>query len=181
MRRRVHAVIYWGRLWGAMVVGTLPSHTLRDAYYRQVLRVDLPRTSIIYWGARFFGHGGLTIGHHSIVGDHAFLDSRRGLVIGDNVSIASEVRIWTAEHDIDADGLPTTGAPVTIGNLCFIGSRVTILPGVTIGEGVVVGSGAVVTKDLPPWTVCFGVPARPVRARQPRSYELSTVERALFQ
>ncbi|WP_084142688.1 acyltransferase [Cellulomonas cellasea] len=181
MRRRVHAVVYWGLLWCATVVGNVPSHTLRNAFYRHVLKITLPRTSIVYWGARFFGRGGLVIGHHTIVGDHAFLDSRRGLTIGNNVNIASELRVWTAEHDVDVPGLPTTGAPVTIGDLCFIGSRVTILPGVTIGEGVVVGAGAVVTKDLPPWTVCFGVPARPVRARARSEYTLSTSERALFQ
>lgn len=180
-RMRVHAVIYWGRLWCATVVGGVPSHTVRNAFYRHVLKIDLPRSSVIYWRARFFGYGNLTIGCHTIVGDHAFLDSRRGLTIGDNVNIASEVRIWTAEHDVDSPGLPITGAPVTIGDRCFIGSRVTILPGVTVGEGAVVGAGAVVTKDLPPWSVSFGVPAQPVRRRAQQYYELDTSERALFQ
>lgn len=181
MRKRLHAVYYWGTLWCASFVGHVPSHTLRDVFYRKALKVTLPANSIIYGGARFFGIGGLRVGEHSIVGDHAFLDMRHGISIGRDVNIASEVRIWTAEHDVDTPGIPATGAPVVIGDYCFIGSRVTILPGVSIGDGAVVGTGAVVSKSLPAWTVSFGVPARPVRAREPMTYTLSTDERALFQ
>lgn len=177
----MHAVVYWGRLLGATWVGSWPSHTLRNAFYRSVLGICLPRDSIIYWKARFFGHSGLSIGHHSIIGDGAFLDMRNGITIGDHVNIASEVRIWTAEHDIESLSLATTGGAVVISDRAFLGSRVTVLPGVTIGEGTVVGAGAVVTKDLPAWTVCFGTPARPVRERRRDEYVVSTSERALFQ
>ena len=181
MREKIHAYLYWGGLWCATVVGHIPSHTVRNWYYRRVMKISLPNDSIMYWGARFFGWGSFEIGRRTILGDHGFFDMRRGITIGDDVNIASEVRIWTAQHDIDIEGSPVEGGKVTIGDRAFIGSRVTILPGVSIGEGVVVGSGAVVTKDLPSWTVCFGVPARPVRERRVMKYELDTSERALFQ
>jgi acetyltransferase-like isoleucine patch superfamily enzyme len=51
--------------------------------------------------------------------------------------------------------------PVIIGKDVMIGANATILPGVTIGDGAVVGAGAVVTKDVPPYTTVFGVPAKP--------------------
>lgn len=143
--------------------------------------MTFPKTTIIYWGARFFGLNGIILGEHTIVGDHAFLDGRRGITVGNNVNIASEVRIWTSEHDVCSQDFATTGAPVTIGDWAFIGSRVTILPGVSIGEGAVIGAGAVVTKDIPPWTIAFGVPARPVRERPRQTYTLQTAERAWFQ
>jgi len=181
MKKTLHSVKYWGLLWLATVVGHVPFHWVRNLVYRHGLGVTLPKSSIIYWGSRFFGLRGIDIGEHTIVGDHAFLDGRRGITIGNNVNIASEVRIWTAEHDVYSADFATIGGPVRIGSWAFIGSRVTILPGVTIGEGAVIGAGAVVTKDIPPWTIAFGVPARPVRERPKQSYTLQTSERALFQ
>ena len=55
--------------------------------------------------------------------------------------------------------------PVTIGNDVWIGGNVTILPGVTIGNNVIVAAGAVVTKDVPPYTIVGGLPARTIRRR----------------
>lgn len=58
---------------------------------------------------------------------------------------------------------------VTIGHDVWIGHGVTILPGVTVGDGAVIGSGAVVTKDVAPYLIVAGVPAKPVRERFPAS------------
>lgn len=62
---------------------------------------------------------------------------------------------------------PEMGAPITIGEDCWFGGNVTVLPGVTIGPGATVGAGSVVTKDVPPYSVVAGNPARVVRAAVP--------------
>lgn len=181
MRRKLHHFKYWGTLWLVTQIGHFPSHRFRRLAYRMLLKADISRTAVVYWRARFFGIGGLSIGDNTIVGESAFLDARRGIDIGKNVNIASEVRIWTAEHDVASPSFETIGGKVRIGDWAFIGSRVTVLPGVTIGEGAVVGAGAVVTRDIPAWTIAFGVPARPAATRPRVAYNLDTSLPAWFQ
>ena len=123
----------------------------------------------------------MTIGHNSIVGDNGFLDGRFGLHIGNNVNIAGEVRIYTLEHDISSPTFGGSGGPIRIDDWVYIGTRVTILPGVTIGEGAVIASGAVVTKDVTPWTMVGGVPARFIKGRPIVKYTLDTEHKAYFQ
>ena len=61
------------------------------------------------------------------------------------------------------------GNAVSIGNDTWLGHGTTVLPGVTIGDGAIVGAGAVVTKDVAPYTIVGGVPAKPIRERFPRA------------
>lgn len=173
----------------ATLTGFIPSHTIRLFLYRYMFGVRIGRHTSIHWRAEFNNPAGITIGHNTIIGNDAFLDGRfkrenvegeskassyrnqffgkgtRPLVIGNNVSIAGEVRIYTMEHDIDSPTFSEIGAPVIIEDYAVIGTRVTILPGVTIGKGAVVASGAVVTKDVAPYTVVGGVPASYIRDR----------------
>lgn len=171
------------------LTGLIPSHTIRKFLYRHLFRVKLGRDSSIHWLARFNLPSGVEIGHNTIIGNDAFLDGRfkrvwegrenrairyikdflyprhRPLKIGNNVSIAGEVRIFTMQHDIDDPDFAEVGADVIIDDYVVIGTRVTILPGVHIGQGAVVGSGAVVTKDVLPYSVVGGVPAVHIRNR----------------
>ena len=55
--------------------------------------------------------------------------------------------------------------PVDLGPDCWIGMGVCVLPGVTVGEGCVVGAGSVVTRDLEPYSVAVGNPAKPIKSR----------------
>jgi maltose O-acetyltransferase len=68
--------------------------------------------------------------------------------------------IYSQEHDLSAEDFGAHGATVKIGNYVFIGPRAIILPGVTIGDGAVVAAGAVVTKDVEPYVIVGGVPAK---------------------
>jgi acetyltransferase-like isoleucine patch superfamily enzyme len=84
------------------------------------------------------------------------------------VLIGPNVQIYAATHPLDGavrQGTrgPELGRPVTIGSDAFIGGACVILPGVSIGEHAVVGAGSVVTRDVPPYAVVAGNPARVVR------------------
>lgn len=173
----------------ATLTGLIPSHRVRLFLYMYFFRVKIGKDSSIHWLARFNLPSGVEIGHNTIVGNDAFLDGRhfrkwagnefkpfrylrdlispqeRPLKIGNNVSIAGEVRIYTMEHDIDSPDFKEIEGPVTIDDYVVIGTRVTILPGVHVGRGAVIASGAVVTKDVPPFAVVGGVPAEFIKKR----------------
>lgn len=90
------------------------------------------------------------------------------IVIGDNATVSQGVRLCTAGHDITSRTMELTTAPITIGANAWIAGWAIVLPGVTVGEGAVVGAGTVVTKDVEPWTVVGGNPAKVIKKRELR-------------
>jgi putative colanic acid biosynthesis acetyltransferase WcaF len=68
-----------------------------------------------------------------------------------------------ASHDYRLAGFPLTSAPIRIDAHAWIAARAIVTMGVTIGEGCVIGAGSVVTADMPAWTVCAGIPCRPIK------------------
>lgn len=161
-------------------VGLFPSHTVRNLFYR-LSGIKLGKKSYIHYGARFYQPSNISIGNGTIIGDHAFIDGRAKVNIGDNVDIASEVRIYNSEHDINDENFIATISPVTIADYVFIGPRVTILPGVKIGRGAIVAAGSVVVKDIDPSTLVGGVPAKYIKDRKLTNYRYRLGRPKLFQ
>jgi maltose O-acetyltransferase len=146
--------------------GWIPSHVVRLAIYRYLLRVRIgPKTSV-HRGCRFYRAPGVEIGEHSVVNRDVLLDGRKGLRIGDKVSISEGVCIFSLDHDPSSASFENRGAPVTVEDYVFVGARAIVLPGVTVGTGAVVAAGAVVTRDVAPFTIVAGVPARPIGERR---------------
>lgn len=152
------------RLYRLTMLGYVPSHRVRNFFLRKH-GVKMAPTSSLHWRTRFFKPEGLTIGEYCTLGNDGFYDARDTITIGNCVNIAAEVRIYTREHDIDDPFFAETGGPVVIEDYAYIGTRVTIMPGVRIGYGAVVASGAVVTKDVAPYMLVGGVPAKVIRER----------------
>lgn len=108
----------------------------------------------------------VSIGNNNNINPHVLLDGRGGLTIGNNVDIARDVYIWTAQHDYNSPSYEGVTKPVVIEDYAWIASRATILPGVTVHSGGVVACGAVVTKDVPSMAIVGGVPARIIGKRE---------------
>lgn len=145
-----------------------PSHTIRNFVYRHICGLHLENNAIIYYGAEIREPSNIWIGKGSIIGDNSILDGRNGIKIGENVCFASNVRIWTEQHDHRDPWFrckTQEHGPVVIDNRAWIGSHTIILHSVHIGEGAVVAAGAVVTHDVPPYTIVAGIPAKKVGDR----------------
>lgn len=146
-------------------IGYVPSHHIRRFFYR-LFGIKIRRSSTIHMGARFYDPRNISIGEDSIIGERVVLDGRAKLIIGSHVDIASEVMIYNSEHDVDSEDFHALSSEVVIGDYVFIGPRAIILPGITVGEGAVIAAGAVVTKNVAPYEIAGGVPAKVIRERK---------------
>lgn len=114
----------------------------------------------------------ITIGNHCFFGAFLHITSTNRIVIGDNCLTGKHVTITDNSHgetDIKSLEMPplkrvfVSKGPVIIGNNVWIGDKVTILPNVTIGDGCVIAANSVVTKDIPPYSVAAGIPAKIIK------------------
>jgi acetyltransferase-like isoleucine patch superfamily enzyme len=114
--------------------------------------------------------GSITIGARCSVNPYCVLYGTGGLTIGNFVRIAAHTVIVPSMHRFDRRDLPiceqgSSADGIVIEDDVWIGAGVTILDGVRIGTGAVVAAGAVVTKDVAPFAIAGGVPARTIRQR----------------
>lgn len=116
------------------------------------------------------GGGTIELGINSVFGMFNYIDGSGTLTIGRNVRIGQHVCIYTSNHNFNrcdrpicAQGLTTK--PVVIEDDVWIGAHAVILPGVRIHHGSIVAAGAVVSRDVPPFSVVGGVPARKIKER----------------
>lgn len=163
-------------LFGAnRLIGPMPGHALRLAYYRQVLGWSIGERTSIHHGLKIFGgRGRVRIGNCTtfqmdclVIG--AGMDD---LWIGDNVAIAYRVALVMGSHDVLAPGFDGMTGPITIEDHVFVGTGAIVLLGVTLGRGTIVTAGSVVTKSTPPYSIVRGNPAQVV-GRRPQNLAYS--------
>jgi acetyltransferase-like isoleucine patch superfamily enzyme len=156
-----------------------------DNIQEDKLSIKVNNNSHILGQLLVFAHGGkIEIGRDCYVGEHARLWSAKSIFVGDRVLISHGVNIFDSlTHPIKASerhrqfmeivkkGHPKqinlSEAEVVIKDDVWIGAMSTILKGVTIGQGAIIGAGSVVTKDVPPWTIVAGNPAKIIRELKP--------------
>lgn len=115
--------------------------------------------------------GGISIGDNVYIGPYCVLFGEGGIEIGNDCLIAPGTIITSQQHTYTDWNIPIRKQPsehskIVIEDDVWIGSNAVILPGIRIGKGSIIGAGAVVTKDVPPYSVAVGVPARVIKRRK---------------
>ena len=116
---------------------------------------------------------GLKVGNNSSIGPYSYIGCSGYIEIGDNVMISPRVSIYSENHNFDDPHIPMIDQGVTrsfvkIEDDCWIAANSVILAGVVIGKGSVIAAGSVVTKDVPPYSVVAGNPAKILKIRTDR-------------
>jgi putative colanic acid biosynthesis acetyltransferase WcaF len=165
------AKTYLARALWMLVQATLwklcarPAHSLRP----YILRLFGCRTSenVYISGSAWIEMPWLLeCGHLVTIGQRAILYNLGGLSIGNQTVLSQDVYICGGTHDYTDPTYPLLRKRITIGNGVWIAAGAFIGPGVTIGDGAVVGARAVVMRDVEPWTVVAGNPARVIKRRE---------------
>lgn len=166
--RRMHIVML-KRVLGSLGTG---SSIDRPYYLTDAGAIQLGNKVKIWHHARLEALGPdqptpkIRIGDRTVIQPYSHIGAARGVTIGANVLIASNVYITDHDHDWTDPAQPARDngrlivSPVTIHDYAWIGEKVTILKGVTIGERSIIGAGSVVTRDIPADCIAIGSPAR---------------------
>lgn len=183
--KTIYLELVTGMLW--WLVGYIPSHHFRRFFYK-LSGMKIGKKSTIHMGARIYFPQGIEIGEGTLIGEKATLDGRKqlknsrgGLKIGNHVDIASDVMIWTSQHDIHSENMATIEEKVEIGDYVFIGPRSIIMPGIKVGKGAIIAGGSVVTKDVESMKIVAGVPAKEIGERQSKNLNYKLGRPRLFQ
>lgn len=163
--RKVHPFMLkiW-RVVNATLFRITPTHRLRVVWLK-LFGAKLKWCHTIYPSVRIYAPWNLEIVNGSVLGPGVEVYNKAPVRIGNGVVVSQGAYICTASHDVSSPVMALVAKPIVIENNVWIASRSIVLPGVKIGEAAVIGCGAVVTKDVEPWTVVGGNPAKVLKKR----------------
>ncbi len=168
---------YWNRIWWTTCLdaqGALMDYSVQCDGYVRVLgtgRVTLGPACRLGRDVEFETgeQGRIVLGSRVRINRGTTLASQSEIRIGDDVMLGEFVSVRDANHGTEPGRLmrlqPQTSDPILIENDVWVGRGTCILPGVLIGEGAVIGANSVVSRDIPPYAIAVGAPARVVRLR----------------
>lgn len=114
--------------------------------------------------------GNIIIGNDVTLQSFCMLRGAGGITLGNGVRIAPGARLFASEHYFERTDIPifqqgVKALPITVEEDVWVGSNAVITAGVIVGRGAVIAAGAVVTKDVEPWTIVGGIPAKVIGRR----------------
>ena len=124
------------------------------------------RSVHVYPSAMIYLPWNLEAGDESAIGEHVLIYNLGRVTLGARVTISHRAHVCAGTHDYTKPDFPLLRPPIMIGSEAWICADAFVGPGVTIGEGAIVGARAVVVKDIRPWSIVIGNPAREIKRRE---------------
>ena len=146
------------------IIGITPIWRIRKSYYK-CMGMKIGKSTIINMKQYILSPRNIQIGSNCHINRGCLIDGRGFCFIGNNVSISYGVSIMTGSHDANSKNFNGVYLPIIIEDNVWIGVTSIILQNVRIGEGAVVAAGSVVTKDVEPYSIVGGVPAKIIGKR----------------
>ena len=156
----------WNITWLLLASWTPPP---MDGWRRLLLPLfgaRIGRGARIYGSARIWYPPNLEIGDHAVLGWRVNCYSQGRIVLEPHANVAQFAHLVTGSHEVDDPSFRLFTRPIRICRNAWVASNAFVGPGVTVGEGAVLGASGAAFKDLEPWTVYGGNPARPLRRRK---------------
>jgi putative colanic acid biosynthesis acetyltransferase WcaF len=142
----------------------------------QLFGAKITMKSLVYHSCTIYAPWTLEVGEHACIGPDTTLYNKDKIIIGDNTVVSQGCFLCTASHDISKELLSLITAPIVIEDKAWIAADAFIGMGVSIGQGAIVGARSCVFKNVEPWTVVGGNPAKFIKKREIKSYYLYTID-----
>jgi len=127
----------------------------------------IERSIVVKPGAKIFAPWNLEVkSPWAVIGPGAEIYNKAKVTLGGGVVVSQDAYLCTASHDVNSPAMTLVTKPIIVEDNAWIASKAVILPGVTIGKAAVVGCAAVVTRDVAPWSVVAGNPAKFIKKRE---------------
>lgn len=170
--------VYWKapiemREWYRVMISMIPGDLgvlIRRQYYRKRFK-GCGEQLIVSFQVTIYNPQNILAGDKVHIAKFAHLSAGGGISIGNNTGIGHNVKMFSVHHDVDSKEIfwhhayKKSERRIEIGNDVFIGAAAIILPEVTIGDGCIIGAGSLVTKNIPPYCVAVGNPAKIIKER----------------
>lgn len=153
------------------IIEFIPFRFIRTIWLKNILQLKKGKKTYLDMGIYFLAPWRIKIGNNSHINRGCFLDARGTIKIGNSVSISHNVSLITGSHMINSNDFQYTANSIEIDDFCFIGANATLLGGIKIGKGAIICAGAIVTKDIAPFSIVAGVPAKVIGKREEKEYK----------
>lgn len=163
--------VVWNVVWALMFRPT-PNRLRVFNWWRVFLLrcfgAKIGKGCVIFNSCEIWHPWNLEIGDMVALSENVICYTVDKIKIGNQTTISRDVFLCCASHDVTSPIMELTYAPIEIGNNSWIAARSIIMPGRSVGDGAVVAAGAVVIKDVEPWTIVGGNPAKFIKKRELR-------------
>lgn len=143
----------------------LPFFKVWRNFILKIWGARIGKGSVIHSSSKIWAPWNLELGQRTCIGPNTIIYNPGKIILGNKVTISQYSYLCTATHDYESKLHTLYWRPIIVNDYAWVAADAFIGPGVTIGEGAIVGARAVVFKDVSPWTVVGGNPAKYIKDR----------------